>query len=169
MVKSWDALDWKEQTHFWRTGCSKPHPALNTLVTGAAQTMCLDSLTFPQCRRWCLPSSSLFWWIRDLARPHEWRCVLSPKLCVLGISFFACQEKHYSHMELTGATWILHLTLTPHVMHEQYEWQNKDIFCWFKSLLPSYVLQCSVITGVLAKIAISGQDGDLSSKPSSSI
>lgn len=30
MVKSWNALDWKEWTHSTRTGCSEPHPALNT-------------------------------------------------------------------------------------------------------------------------------------------
>lgn len=30
MLKSWNALNWKGQTHSTRTGTSKPHPALNT-------------------------------------------------------------------------------------------------------------------------------------------
>lgn len=42
--------------------------------------------------------------------------------CVsLAFLFFACQEKYYSHMDVSGATCLLHLTLTPHIICEQFE------------------------------------------------
>lgn len=92
------------------------HLRLSETVTGAAWSMCPGQLDFSRLRevtpRLLFSLAALVGesTCRNLVRQCEWRCILSPKSRVLGISFFSYQEKFYLHTQLIG--WVTYILLS---------------------------------------------------------